>query len=497
MNRKIIIALAIIAANLFALAAEPDPSAWYKPSAEDYIAPIDWPCVAYLADARGMQQEVNFNLTFDENGNVIGSTLQDALGEFKVSLNTAIDLLDETIKTVVQNTSIIERLEAQFVALGKNLTKIFQIDGMRINSGGKTFTLRIPQGALKNAVATGSTVEYTDEDGLLVKADNLTLMELLADGIRMIGWKSVPTKVPSFAILKDNGEIGWIQLKVDDKSIAVDKNNIITIKGWTGERCNADLSKMLSEQENSDRDNHAILTRVGEGNDAELHYLPIGEAIAVKADGESIVKKEDNVISIGGYADADTGQVLTKTDDGVDWKTVELPEIPPPPDVPDTLSGDGIIIDEYWDDEDHLYQTVSVDTNYIAEAIGKIPTADGVSIIEKSDKVFSISGYDDAEPDTVLTRSEGGVEWAPLLFPAADGVSLDEKEDGTWTIAGLWDAADGAMLRHNGGAVEWVEPTEHTFIVDVIWDEETKTIKKKTATFLLYGTLLTEDEDYQ
>ena len=52
--------LVLFAALTSFAAPPPDPSAWYTPSPEDYVAPIDWPCIAYLSDARGNQQEVNF-----------------------------------------------------------------------------------------------------------------------------------------------------------------------------------------------------------------------------------------------------------------------------------------------------------------------------------------------------------------------------------------------------------------------------------------------------
>ena len=76
-------------------------------------------------------------------------------------------------------------------------------------------------------------------------------------------------------------------------------------------------------------------------------------------------------------------------------------------------------------------------------------------------------------------------------------IPLLKKGDGTIGLAGSYNAPDESVPTRSGGGLNWIEPTEVTFVVDVIWDEQTKSIKKKTATYKIYGTLLTEDEDYQ
>lgn len=85
-------------------------------------------------------------------------------------------------------------------------------------------------------------------------------------------------------------DIPW--LMYDDASIRVDtdSNNRpskegdrhgIHIKGWYSQgACQAKLSKMLTDQGDSDnRGNHMLLARYGTGNDAELHYVPLGDVI--------------------------------------------------------------------------------------------------------------------------------------------------------------------------------------------------------------------------
>ncbi len=160
---------------LAASAALPDPSAWYTPSKEDYRRPEPFYAAARLTDSRGTVHEVDFKLDIDEEGNVTQSSLKDALGDLKLSVASAVDLIDNVISATVESALDIHRLDAQFTALGKNLTKVFQIDGMRFVVSGKSYNLRIAAGALKQAAQTGSTVEYRDEDGLFLVPDGKSM----------------------------------------------------------------------------------------------------------------------------------------------------------------------------------------------------------------------------------------------------------------------------------------------------------------------------------
>jgi hypothetical protein len=447
--KKIISAFSVLISAV-CLAANPDPSAWYTPSKEDYAPPRNLKGLMSVTDAKGKIQEVNYDIIIDENGQVVTSTLKDALGDLKLSVQSAIDLITAAILDVSQNALDINLLFSQFTALGKNLTKVFQVDGMKINVGGKTYSLKISQGALKDAISTGTSVDYIDQDGLFFVADDKTLATTTINGSRVIRWKNTPTKEPSVAFASTNGEIMWIPLKdfpvdvaFDETSISTNKDEKLQIKGWHEQSaCGAKLTDMLTNKDSLDRGTHTILTRVQvDGKEEpELHYLPIGDilptnvATQVQTDEKSI-NKEDGALEIKGWnANGEAPKEINRTTLGTMLSTNTLSRI-------------------------HLLaRDSSGNTSYVDP--GKIKTLEvDKKSIEENDGIISLPGVGDARDGQVLTKNGDTVAWKNATAEG-DLVSITTNAQNKLSVYGF-DAAESNALPYktNQGKVEWMHGT--------------------------------------
>jgi hypothetical protein len=447
--KKIISAFSVFISAV-CLAANPDPSAWYTPSKEDYAPPRNLKGLMSVTDAKGKIQEVNYDIIIDENGQVVTSTLKDALGDLKLSVQSAIDLITAAILDVSQNALDINLLFSQFTALGKNLTKVFQVDGMKINVGGKTYSLKISQGALKDAISTGTSVDYIDQDGLFFVADDKTLATTTINGSRVIRWKNTPTKEPSVAFASTNGEIMWIPLKdfsvevaFDETSISTNKDEKLQIKGWHEQSaCGAKLTDMLTNKDSLDRGTHTILTRVQvDGKEEpELHYLPIGDilptnvATQVQTDEKSI-NKEDGALEIKGWnANGEAPKEINGTTLGTMLSSNTLSRI-------------------------HLLaRDSSGNTSYVDP--GKIKTLEvDKKSIEENDGIISLPGVGDARDGQVLTKNGDTVAWKNATAEG-DLVSITTNAQNKLSVYGF-DAAESNALPYktNQGKVEWMHGT--------------------------------------
>lgn len=500
MNKLLPSFLAVITIST-ALAATPDPTAWYTPSAEDYKPPESYDALAEIVDARGNAHIVNFTLTVGEDGYITDNSLKASLADIKFSVNTALDLIDLTLRETGNNLLAIERLDAQFAALGKNLTKVFQIDGMKIKIGDKSYSLRIPAGSLRQAIQTGTSVEYHDEDGLFVTADDKTLMDVTSGGIRMIGWKSVPGAAPSLAQTV-NGEIKWqpvknltsvFQTKVDNSSIVTNTSGEVLIKGWTGEHCQASLSSMLTDETDTDRHHHFILCRAGSGDKADMHYLPIGDVLPtnfitqVKVDKQSIVKSEGNLAINGWNAGIDAPGAVNSS----------------------TL---GAILSSDENSNIHLLaRAPGGSVSYVSPGEIEIPGADGTTIVN-NDGVLSIPGFETAE-GKILGRKDNALVWMEpdLASPieAGSGISITSNDTARIVSHNLIAGAGISLTpAENGNGVTVARATpvngtvidpraqEITFLTELWYDSESHEIKAKrmTAKVMFIGDIPEAEE---
>lgn len=292
---------ATLATSLFA----GDPSDWYSP--EDYQPPSGYEATAAVVDARGKTHNISFTVSLDKDGNVIGSSLQGALGDINLSVQSAVSLIDETIKRVIQNTVDIEFISAAIDTLAENLTKVFMTKGLSVKIGDKSYNLKIEEGALKEAVQSGTTITHIDEDGLFHIPDEKSITRLEEGQIELNGWStadaaktlaesdekdiSLPVR-----IAKDKPLVYRTWNGIDKKSINFDaETKKLELDSWSKKvACEETLSDLLLSKDDARRASHHIVTRF----DDKVHYLPIGEAIqtngAVKVDDMSITRDPEN-----------------------------------------------------------------------------------------------------------------------------------------------------------------------------------------------------------
>lgn len=218
-----------LATSLFA----GNPSDWYTP--ENYHAPSGYEATAAVVDARGTTHEVSFTVSLDEDGNVTDSSLQNALGDIKLSIQSAVSLIDETIKGVAQNAADIHYLRAMIETLGENLTRVFQVDGWDVNIGGKVYTLKIDKGKLESAIKDGTTINYEDKNGLF----------------------SIPDGKSIQSFVGDNGA------------------NLLCIKGWNEDSSTRiTIADILAHKAANGEENNRIVAKAPNG---QLVYIPVGK----------------------------------------------------------------------------------------------------------------------------------------------------------------------------------------------------------------------------
>lgn len=453
---------------LFALAAAcraaetPDPSAWYTP--REYQIPERLAAFAEVRDQRGETQGVDFTLTVDpQTGEVTDSSLRSALADIKVSINTAVDLIDASMRMAATNTLDIDLLKEQFKTLGENLTKVFQVDGMSVTIGEKQYSLRMAAGALRQAVATGSTVEYIDEDGLFQTPDYVSLSQDNKNRLQIKGWDSASPGT---------------RYSLGDVLAGVD----------------ADGSSMKAQQQDH------LITRSPAGT---LNYVTIGAlksgGSGAPVDGVSITTNvadgatADGVASLYGWkwtenADEKNIMIPVATGSELDWRFFEYLFSPSFFEFDDsgriTLSG----IDADPDDPVRL-MTVSANDTGAAVTTKSLRDLLGEPLVfDDDDGKIALSGWTDnaggmdpplgnllgggLEKDDyqILARSRESkmcyLTIGDLPGQPVDGESITTNvaagatADGVASLSGWHTAASGAIPVRGAGALEWRTPDE-------------------------------------
>jgi hypothetical protein len=182
-----------------------------------------------------------------------------------------------------------------------------------------------------------------------VEGDEKTLTTVYNEGgVKKLGWKRWPLDVPSLARTV-GGEIEWLPFKLptnvtftcDNVSIATNKNNELTLKGWEKfghgvigkaqngslvcktpsgtngvehiendkvlafgledwdkpKNCEENLAELLSRDDNSA---HEILTRfAGTNGKSSLHYLPLGKLTSSAGSATTYIGTDNQEATIG------------------------------------------------------------------------------------------------------------------------------------------------------------------------------------------------------
>lgn len=300
----------------------PDPADWYIP--KDYTPPLAYNATAEVVDARGKIHDVEFEIMYDADGNVMGSTLQDALKGKQLSIQSAISLIDAAMMDVANNAIKIDIIYAMIETLGENLTKVFMTKGLSIEIGDKdkSYTLKIKEGALKEAVQSGTTITHIDEDGLFHVPDEKSISRLPDGQTELKGFGDTSQDIEGATLTrlltagneeKNRREImipvrrkrgeGIVELKYlkigdvlaeaappDGESIVVwvdGENSSVTntaLYGWHND--NMDLNKLadlMTKDPKASEGNttFAVLAKRTDGDDNTLAYLPLGNLYGV------------------------------------------------------------------------------------------------------------------------------------------------------------------------------------------------------------------------
>ncbi len=495
MKKAILLCVVVLALLVKAQSTDPNPAAWYTPL--DYKPPEKMDGYTTITDSRGNTQEVSFELEFDDDGNVTSSTLQNALADIKVNVNTAIQLIDKALCDLATTAYDIDYIKAQIKTLGENLTKVFQVDGMKFKIGGKTYNLKIAEGALKAAITTSTTVEYKDEDGLFMVPDDKTLESVKgSDGLYYLQLKNKPGNVVAgqgqIPYLTSALGLDWFSLKdkLDNLSLGIKKgyskygeieDGGIQIKGW--EDASPDTAYTLGEvlagyseyagSLSSCQDDHIIIR----SSDGTLNYAEIGslKAGGAPVDGTSITTNEtegatdQGVASVYGWLTAPTLGIPYKTSNEVlGWFKQE--------DVIDNQSI-GIVDGLIPGDTLGKFEVKGASKQTANNRYFGTPAKGAVSLgwydlpnvttnaVEGDEKtITTISSVDNIKrlgwkclppmaeyPSGARTLADGTIEWLPIsevptnLFTAIDGVTIVTNREGALQLKG-WDKFSNGVL---------------------------------------------------
>lgn len=401
--------------------------------------------------------------------------------------------------------------DIHYLPLNNGVLNIPTVDGDTIiEKGDGTIGLdgsyNADPGTVPTRTSSGLKWEKVETKEIVGDDETIAIDTDYYNGTKTIKFKSKPGKTPSLAKMTENG-LAWESIEditnklaaamlTDNVTIVTNGEGEVAIKGFADQgNCSAEFAEMLVNPDYSDRNNHSVLCRYGEGEDATIHYLPFNELLGNSlADEKTITVKDDGKLVLYGFQAADSGWFPVRSGQELEWKK-----------VPEIVAGEGVTVKPTGNGD------YEVSLTNVCECVQHDrPRIDDESIVE-IDGVWAVNTnylagvIADAEgnalkPDnSSILIDEGNKQFYvnPTLIPTIDGDTIIGKGDGTISLSGSYNAPYESVPTRSGDGLTWVEPTEATFVVDVIWDEQTKTIKKKTATYKIYGMLLTEDEDYQ
>ena len=437
-------ALAFFAAVLFAvvLFAAP-PEAWYTPSEKDYQMREYLDGWASITTARGTVEEVDFQLRVDENGQIVDSSLKDALGGLKLSVNSAIDLIDMTLNETAQSILEIERLDAQFVALGKNLNKVMSIDGMKININGRSYTLGINKSTLEGAIKSGSTVEYTDEDGLFSVADEKSLINNKGVlGIKNWGlpesgsfWDmNAGSVMIRPAVNSTAGPAYFKYAGIDKLSLNTDSSGRLQLSGWS-KGDNSIMTPLGDVLAGGSGylvfDDYSLVVRTKSGG---VNYVKVGRlAAGAASDESSIVTNSSGKMALKGWDDASGSfDYPRKSGEGhLEWVPIgdmadskSIRALPSDSDAAPTLEVYGAS-DYAGKHANHYFGTSKRDAELGWHELPNVTTnavsGDEVTIsstMRNNEKVFGLKGWPRGGREPLFLANCGGaLEYRPIYFP--------------------------------------------------------------------------------
>lgn len=476
---SIILAAAPIA--LYAASNIPQtPKDWYTPP--NYKPPSIMEAAAQIRDQRGELHDVMFELAVDDDGNIIDSSLEYALTDIKLSVNSAIDLLDGAIIDIAQNKLDIALNNERFKTLGDNLHKVINTKGLTITSptpDGSTHSFTIN---FQNGIGNDNTIQGTTTAFGFPTHDNKSLGLLKGNKYEIKGWnseKSIQTLAVATGDIpfrsKEGANLEYRKWSgFDMSSIGYNTADQFEIKGWsTAEACGANLTKMLTDPADANRGQHLLLSKAGNA----LHYLPIGDVIqtnsaSVVVDEKSITKitetsesgEESSKLALMGFGDA--------------GGTKDSPAVP--------YSGDGDILK--WQSfltffNGNMFESkngkinlkgLDADENEVRILTVKAGT-DGAAVTSDSMKTFidpplewlnnkiTVAGYNIADDNTYLKKTQTGVEWAKVdkgLLADEKAVTTNAAPFEAFTLVGFGDAKENDIPFKDSTKLNWQPITD-------------------------------------
>lgn len=476
---SIILAAAQIA--LYAASNIPQtPKDWYTPP--NYKPPSIMQAEAEIRDQRGELHDVMFELAVDDDGNIIDSSLEYALTDIKLSVNSAIDLLDGVIIDIAQNKLDIALNNERFKTLGDNLHKVINTKGLTITSptpDGSTHSFTIN---FQNGIGNDNTIQGTTTAFGFPTHDNKSLGLLKGNKYEIKGWSSADGSKSIF----DEDNLGLVTrdekgnllyrawFGINKQSLDVNKDKRLEIKDWsTAKACGADLTKMLTDPNDNNRGQHLILTKAGDA----LHYLPIGDVI--QTNSASVVVDEKSITKI--TETSESGEKTTKLalmgfkDAG---GSKDSPAIP--------YSGDGDILK--WQSfltffNPNMFESkngkinlrgLDADANEVriltvkAGEGGAAVTSDSMKTfidppLEWLNNKITVAGYNIADDNTYLKKTQTGVEWAKVdkgLLADEKAVTTNAAPFEAFTLVGFKDAEENMIPFKDSTKLNWQKITD-------------------------------------
>lgn len=276
-------------------------------------------------DILNIVQEVNINLTAAASNSLKALAKVAYLEAMSKFTDARFEKLTETVKAAFESLDEID-IEDLSSKITARLTKSDKTDGGAHYTGYNIFNV------------AGAQV-----DDASIKSNNNDKIEIANYSF----FKSIKGVQPYNK--GDNAGLSWDNpwLRNDGKTIEIDTDENhrptdgngkhgIHIKGWYDQsQCQENLSRMLTDPNDSaNRNAHKLLCRVNTGEDAVLHYLPIGEVISipeasVPLDDASIASNSVGKVEIKGFSTAGGGTpaIPVKVGNSIEWKPLYSAEV--------------------------------------------------------------------------------------------------------------------------------------------------------------------------